>query len=255
MSTFFHDLKFGARTARQDPGVHRGRGAVARARHRGQHHDFHARERRAAEPAAGRRPVAARVGLDDRRAQPRRRPRSDFLPDLADELQGPAGQERGVFRDDRPRRAAAELHRQGRAAGADLRRARDRQLLLGARRAARRSAAASSPTRTETPGEKLVAVLGYGFWQQRLGGDPSIVGRTIKLNGHAFTVVGVMPKGFKGTNAIGAPALWVPFMTHPQTTQRLFPELANADSRRGADLQHHRPAQAGRDACGRPRPT
>jgi predicted permease len=84
-----------------------------------------------------------------------------------------------------------------------------------------------------TPGEKLVAVLGYGEWQKRYGGDPSIVGRTINLNGSSFTVVGVMPKGFKGTNAIGAPSLWVPYMTYPQTTNGFFRELAEPTSRRG----------------------
>src|SRR6185436_4382308 len=77
-----------------------------------------------------------------------------------------------------------------------------------------------------TPGEKLVTVLGYGEWQKRYGGDPSMVGRTISLNGAAFTVIGVMPKGFKGTNAIGAPALWVPYLSYPQTTNGFFAELA-----------------------------
>jgi predicted permease len=85
----------------------------------------------------------------------------------------------------------------------------------------------------QTPGAKLVAVLGYGEWQTRYGGDPSIVGRTINLNGNAFTVVGVMPQGFKGTNAIGAPALWVPYMTYPQTTNGFFRELAEPNNRRG----------------------
>jgi predicted permease len=89
------------------------------------------------------------------------------------------------------------------------------------------------PDEDQTPGAKLVAVLGYGEWQKRYGGDPSIVGRTISLNGNAFTVVGVMPKGFKGTNAIGAPALWVPYMTYPQTTTGFFRELAEPNSRRG----------------------
>ena len=42
-----------------------------------------------------------------------------------------------------------------------------------------------------------------------------------------------MPKGFKGTNAIGAPALWVPYMTYPQTTNGFFRELAEPNSRRG----------------------
>jgi len=89
------------------------------------------------------------------------------------------------------------------------------------------------PDEDKTPGEKLVTVLGYGEWQKRYGGDPAIVGRTISLNGAAFTVVGVMPKGFKGTNAIGAPALWVPYMTYPQTTNGFFLELATPTNRRG----------------------
>jgi len=86
------------------------------------------------------------------------------------------------------------------------------------------------PEEDQTPGAALVTVLGYGEWQKRFGGDPSLVGRTITLNGQAFTVVGIMPKEFKGTNAIGAPALWVPYMTYPQTTSGFFRE--SMDSRR-----------------------
>ncbi len=86
------------------------------------------------------------------------------------------------------------------------------------------------PDEDRTPGAKLVAVLGYGEWQKRFGGDRAIVGRTITLNGSAFTVIGVMPKGFKGTNAIGAPALWVPYMTYPVTTSGFIREAV--DSRR-----------------------
>jgi predicted permease len=89
------------------------------------------------------------------------------------------------------------------------------------------------PDEDKTPGAKLVCVLGYGEWQTRFGGDTGIVGRTIDLNGQKFTVVGVMPKGFKGTNAIGAPALWVPSMTYPQTATGFFLEMLRPDSRRG----------------------
>jgi len=64
-----------------------------------------------------------------------------------------------------------------------------------------------------TPGAKLVTVLGYGLWQTRYGGDPGLVGRTVSLNGQAFTAVGIAPKGFRGTNAIGGPTLWVPLMS------------------------------------------
>src|SRR2546425_3682687 len=83
------------------------------------------------------------------------------------------------------------------------------------------------------PGERLVAVLGYGEWQKRFGGDPSVVGRTMTVNGQSFAVIGVMPKGFKGTNAIGAPALWVPYMTYPVTTNGFFGELIAPNQRRG----------------------
>src|SRR5438128_1481148 len=89
------------------------------------------------------------------------------------------------------------------------------------------------PDEDQTPGAKLVCVLGYGEWQKRFGGEPSIVGRTISLNGQQFTVVGVVPQGFKGTNAIGAPAVWVPYMTYQQTTTGFFLELIRPDQRRG----------------------
>ncbi len=102
--------------------------------------------------------------------------------------------------------------------------------VLGARPLLGRGFAADED---ETPGAKLVCVLGYGEWQKRFGGDATILGRTITLNGHAFTVVGVMPKGFKGTNAIGAPALWVPYMTYQQTMSGFLLELGKPDQRRG----------------------
>jgi predicted permease len=92
------------------------------------------------------------------------------------------------------------------------------------------------PDEDVNPGEKLVCVLGYGEWQKRFGGEPSIVGRDISLNGRKFTVVGVMPSGFKGTNAIGAPALWVPYMTYKEMTAGVVLELIRPESRRGLVL-------------------
>ncbi len=60
-----------------------------------------------------------------------------------------------------------------------------------------------------------VAVLGYGLWQRRFGGDPSIVGKAITLNGAPFTVVGVLPENFqwhiKTRSGTGKPAeIWAP---------------------------------------------
>jgi putative ABC transport system permease protein len=73
-------------------------------------------------------------------------------------------------------------------------------------------------------GRNRVAVLSYGLWQRRFGGDPGIVGKAIQLNGRPFTVIGVMPSGFgfflKAGSLVGKPAeLWTPFAFTPQMRQ------------------------------------
>jgi hypothetical protein len=47
-------------------------------------------------------------------------------------------------------------------------------------------------------GGNPVAVIGYGLWQRRFGGDPAAVGKTLPVEGRLFTVVGVLPPGFYG---------------------------------------------------------
>ena len=70
--------------------------------------------------------------------------------------------------------------------------------------------------RTLVPGEDLagrgkLAVLGYGLWQRRFGGDRGVVGRTIMLDGEPFTVVGVMPQSFRFAPFWATRAeIWVP---------------------------------------------
>ncbi len=68
----------------------------------------------------------------------------------------------------------------------------------------------------EKPGGAPVAVLNYGLWQRRFGGDPHIIGRTIFLNRHPFTVVGVAPRAFHGTMTGLQTDIWVPFMMQQQ---------------------------------------
>ena len=53
----------------------------------------------------------------------------------------------------------------------------------------------------EAVGGPKVVILSYGLWQRRYGGDPSLVGRSIRLDGQDQTVVGIMPEGFR---------LWLP---------------------------------------------
>ena len=49
----------------------------------------------------------------------------------------------------------------------------------------------------DKPEAARVAVIGYSFWQRRFAGDPKIIGRQVTLAGKAYTVTGVMPKGWK----------------------------------------------------------
>jgi predicted permease len=49
-----------------------------------------------------------------------------------------------------------------------------------------------------TPGAHPVVVLSYRYWQRRFGGDPSVVGSTLRLTGYPMTVIGVSPQGFDG---------------------------------------------------------
>jgi putative ABC transport system permease protein len=65
--------------------------------------------------------------------------------------------------------------------------------LLGVRPELGRDFAASE----EDPGADPVAILSYGLWRARFGGDRGVLGRTITLDGHALAVVGVLPQGFR----------------------------------------------------------
>ena len=55
------------------------------------------------------------------------------------------------------------------------------------------------PGEGERPGEEVLVVLGYSFWQKRFGRDPSLVGKRILVNGKPATIIGVTPKEFHGT--------------------------------------------------------
>jgi predicted permease len=69
----------------------------------------------------------------------------------------------------------------------------------------------------DRPGAAAVVILGNGVWKNRYGSDPSVLGRTIKVNEMPATVIGVMPEGFKFP--VGAD-LWMPLAQTPQLTQQ-----------------------------------
>lgn len=85
------------------------------------------------------------------------------------------------------------------------------------------------PEENQTPGTHPVVVLSYDLWRQRFSADAKMVGKTITLNSHPFTVIGVAPEGFKGTWAGLQPAAWVPLMMQNQL--RPGAELLSRDAR------------------------
>jgi len=76
----------------------------------------------------------------------------------------------------------------------------------------------------QVPGRYAVVVLGPAFWKHEFASDPSIVGRTVRLNGTDFTVIGVAPDTFPGLAIFGGPDFYMPltmarvFSTNPQKT-------------------------------------
>jgi predicted permease len=75
----------------------------------------------------------------------------------------------------------------------------------------------------ERPREAPAVVVSYRFWQNRLGADPLIVGRSLRVNGTTCAILGVGPREFLGASPMYFPAdLWLPVTADP----RLTPELA-----------------------------
>src|SRR5580765_230766 len=114
------------------------------------------------------------------------------------------------------------------------------------------------------PGASPYAVLSYGCWQGRFGGDPQIAGKTVRVNRQSFTILGVAPPDFHGTELFYWPEIWVPMMMQAQIEPgnpwlenrskintwiigRLKPGISSAQSREdlnaiALDLAHQYPA-------------
>ena len=70
-------------------------------------------------------------------------------------------------------------------------------------------------------GDGAVAVVSYGMWRQKFGGNADVLNRKVTLNGAPFTIVGVAEPGFRGTALNDSIDVWVPVSTQPTTLPRL----------------------------------
>jgi predicted permease len=90
----------------------------------------------------------------------------------------------------------------------------------------------------ETPGHITpVAIVSYTYWQKH-NLDPSVLGSQVFINGRAFTIVGIAPKGFVGTMQVLSPEVWVPISVYDQVANDFESEnKTTIDDRKGAQLR------------------
>ncbi len=84
------------------------------------------------------------------------------------------------------------------------------------------------------PGAHPVVVLAYDYWRTEFGGAPDVVGRTIRINNHPMTIVGVADPAFRGVDLGEVPALWMPTMMKRQA----MPEWSREPLDRRARWMH-----------------
>jgi predicted permease len=108
------------------------------------------------------------------------------------------------------------------------------------------------------PGKDALVVLSYKFWQKRFGGDPRVIGQTVQVNRHAFTIIGVAPERYRGAYYFLEPDFYIPFTTvaliasddlnnrsaaYLRVLARLQPGVTPAQAMAAAEPLDHRLAQ------------
>jgi predicted permease len=73
-----------------------------------------------------------------------------------------------------------------------------------------------APDEDRTPLANPVVVVSHSFWESHLGSDSSVIGKTVSVNGHAYTLIGVAPVGFRGVFTPLKTDAWVPLMMQAQ---------------------------------------
>ncbi len=69
-----------------------------------------------------------------------------------------------------------------------------------------------TPDDDRIPDGHPIAVLSYHYWIERFGGDPSVLGAKLLVNGFPMTVIGVSQAGFNGTDPLYSPQIRIPIM-------------------------------------------
>ena len=72
------------------------------------------------------------------------------------------------------------------------------------------------PADIHGPGSAPYAVVGYDFWRAHMNADPAVIGKVVELNKHPYTILGVVPPGFIGTELFFRPDVWVPMTQEEQ---------------------------------------
>ncbi|HEV2499085.1 MAG TPA: ABC transporter permease, partial [Terriglobia bacterium] len=101
------------------------------------------------------------------------------------------------------------------------------------------------PSEADISGSNPILVLGYSYWQSRFAGDPGVIGKQVSVDGHAVTIVGVAPKGFRGLLSIVDMQAYLPLnMAHILGNSGWFTQRDTHDLfvlarlKRGATLQN-----------------
>jgi len=71
------------------------------------------------------------------------------------------------------------------------------------------------PSDEKGPGSAPYVILSYAWWHSYFHGDPGVIGRSISVNKHPLTIIGVAQPSFRGTELFFAPAMWIPVMEQP----------------------------------------
>lgn len=85
------------------------------------------------------------------------------------------------------------------------------------------------PEEDRPPAGQAVAVISHELWKRRFGASPAALGKTLRLAGAVYTIIGVAPAGFRGVDRISRVDLWLPVTTQHLVMKGMPERLTNWD--------------------------